>query len=198
MKRTRNIKFKNEVVVEMTIEDLIKRFDKQIKIFARKCASKIQADEDVEDYMQIGYMTLIKCFEEYDEKYIFSSYFIQKLEGENYKLYKKTTRQKRSAQTVSLQSETNQGSDGEATTLEDIIGTVDEAIESLAGGDLVDRIFNTLNNDEKHMYLNIIENGVKASSYAYAMGISRQSLNYKLKKLKEKLSNLYMSYTAMA
>ena len=193
---TRNIKFKNEVVVEMTIEDLMRRFDKQIKIFARNCANNIQGNEEVEDYVQIGYMTLIKCFEEYDEQYIFSSYFIQKLKGENYKLFKKSTRQKRVANLVSLQSETNQGSEGDATTLEDIIGYVDDAIESLAGGDLVDKIFKTLNEEEKHMYINIIDNGVKASTYAYAMGMSRQALNYKLKKLKEKLSNLYIAFTA--
>ena len=193
---TRNIKFKNEVVVAMTIEDLMVRFDKQIKIFARGCANSIQSDNEVEDYVQIGYMTLIKCFEEYDEKYVFSSYFIQKLKGENYKMFKKSTRQKRTANLVSLQSETNQGSEGDATTLEDIIGTVDNAIESLAGGDLVDKIFATLNNEEKHIYLNIIENGMKASDYAYSMGMSRQALNYKLKKLKAKLTNLYISFTA--
>lgn len=194
----KNIKFKNEVVIEMTLEDVMARFDKQVRWFAKGCVGNINNGYELEDFLQVGYMTVMKCFEEYDDKYIFSSYLVQKLKGENYKMFKSTTRQKRSASVISLQAETNQGSEGEATTMEDIIGTLDNAIESLAGEDLVGKIFSTLNDEEKHIYLNIIENETKASDYAYSMGMTRQALNYKLKKLKDKLSSLYITYSNIA
>lgn len=189
----KNILFGNNVVVRMTLEEVIERFDKQVTYFAKKCEQTISnCDFTRGDYEQIGYVALVEAFINYDDTYVFSTYFDTKLKGERTKIISKLTAQKRSANLISLDEPTKEGE--ENTSLSDIIGNIDNAIEELAGEDLVGTIFSKLNEEEKLIYLNIVENGVKPVDYAREINISKQSLNYKLKKLKEKLLCLYNTY----
>ena len=108
------------------------------------------------------------------------------------KIISKIQAGKRRANLVSLDEPTKESEDN--TSLSDIIGTLDDAIEDLAGDDLVSIIFSKLNEEEKLMYLNIVEQGIRPVDYAKQINISKQSLNYKLNKLKEKLLTLYNKY----
>lgn len=189
----KNILFGNNVVVEMTLEEVVVRFSKQVTYFARKCESSISgSDFTREDYEQIGYMALVEAFINYDDTYVFSTYFDTKLKGERTKIISKIQAGKRRANLVSLDEPTKEGED--TTSLSDIIGTLDNAMEELAGDDLVSLIFSKLNEEEKLIYLNIVEQGIRPVDFAEMINISKQSLNYKLKKLKEKLLTLYNMY----
>lgn len=189
----KNILFGNNVAVEMTLEEVVVRFSKQVTYFARKCESSISgSDFTREDYEQIGYMALVEAFINYDDTYVFSTYFDTKLKGERTKIISKIQAGKRRANLVSLDEPTKEGED--TTSLSDIIGTLDDAMEELAGDDLVSLIFSKLNEEEKLIYLNIVEQGIRPVDFAEMINISKQSLNYKLKKLKEKLLTLYNMY----
>lgn len=189
----KNILFGNNVAVEMTLEEVVVRFSKQVTYFARKCESSISgSDFTREDYEQIGYMALVEAFINYDDTYVFSTYFDTKLKGERTKIISKIQAGKRRANLVSLDEPTKEGED--TTSLSDIIGTLDNAMEELAGDDLVSLIFSKLNEEEKLIYLNIVEQGIRPVDFAEMINISKQSLNYKLKKLKEKLLTLYNMY----
>lgn len=189
----KNILFGNNVAVEMTLEEVVVRFSKQVTYFARKCESSISgSDFTREDYKQIGYMALVEAFINYDDTYVFSTYFDTKLKGERTKIISKIQAGKRRANLVSLDEPTKEGED--TTSLSDIIGTLDNAMEELAGDDLVSLIFSKLNEEEKLIYLNIVEQGMRPVDFAEMINISKQSLNYKLKKLKEKLLTLYNMY----
>lgn len=189
----KNILFGNNVAVEMTLEEVVVRFSKQVTYFARKCESSISgSDFTREDYEQIGYMALVEAFINYDDTYVFSTYFDTKLKGERTKIISKIQAGKRRANLVSLDEPTKEGED--TTSLSDIIGTLDNAMEELAGDDLVSLIFSKLNEEEKLIYLNIVEQGIRPVDFAKMINISKQSLNYKLKKLKEKLLTLYNMY----
>lgn len=189
----KNILFGNNVAVEMTLEEVVVRFSKQVTYFARKCESSISgSDFTREDYEQIGYMALVEAFINYDDTYVFSTYFDTKLKGERTKIISKIQAGKRRANLVSLDEPTKEGED--TTSLSDIIGTLDNAMEELAGDDLVSLIFSKLNEEEKLIYLNIVEQGMRPVDFAEMINISKQSLNYKLKKLKEKLLTLYNMY----
>ena len=189
----KNILFGNNVAVEMTLEEVVVRFNKQVTYFARKCESSISgSDFTREDYEQIGYMALVEAFINYDDTYVFSTYFDTKLKGERTKIISKIQAGKRRANLVSLDEPTKEGED--TTSLSDIIGTLDNAMEELAGDDLVSLIFSKLNEEEKLIYLNIVEQGIRPVDFAEMINISKQSLNYKLKKLKEKLLTLYNMY----
>lgn len=189
----KNILFGNNIVVEMTLEEVVVRFSKQVTYFARKCESSISgSDFTREDYEQIGYMALVEAFINYDDTYVFSTYFDTKLKGERTKIISKIQAGKRRANLVSLDEPTKEGED--TTSLSDIIGTLDNAMEELAGDDLVSLIFSKLNEEEKLIYLNIVEQGMRPVDFAEMINISKQSLNYKLKKLKEKLLTLYNMY----
>lgn len=189
----KNILFGNDVVVEMSLEEVVARFSKQVTYFAKRCEYGISgSDFTREDYEQIGYMALVEAFINYDDNYVFSTYFDTKLKGERTKIISKIQAGKRRANLVSLDEPTKESEDN--TSLSDIIGTLDDAIEDLAGDDLVSIIFSKLNEEEKLMYLNIVEQGIRPVDYAKQINISKQSLNYKLNKLKEKLLTLYNMY----
>ena len=187
----KNVLFKNETR-EMSLEQVIERFQKQVRYFARRMESEIYGSELTrEDYEQIGYVALVEAFMAYDEQYIFSSYFDTKLKGERTKIISKLNTQKRKCESTLMSLDESTGSEGEDLVLGDVIGTLDNAIEELAGDDLVGSIFNDLNEEEKLMYLHIIERGMRPIEYAQMINVSKQSLNYKLRKLKEKLLTLY-------
>ena len=193
----KNILFGNNVVIEMTLEDVVERFKKQVTYFAMKCEKQIMgSDLTKEDYEQIGYMTLVEAFVDYDDTYVFSTYLDTKLRGEKTKIMSKVCAEKRKVNYLktSLDEESKNCEDG--ATLLDVIGEVDHGIEDFDGDDFVKGIVDRLNKEERLMYLHIIENGMKPVDYARKIGVNRQNVNYKLKRLKERLLKLYNAHNA--
>lgn len=191
MKKIRNIKNNVVIVREMTVEDTFTEFKGLINTYVKR-ASIAAPFEEIEDLRQQVLMTVVETFEEYNVEYgtAFSTLLTVNLRGMISTLKAYENAEKRSKYLkISMSLPTDSG---EETTIEDAIGTEDESFEDVVHSDLIRNMFMYLSDEEKEMYIYMIDRNMSLTDYARMKGRTRQAMNYTHKKLMSKLADLYM------
>lgn len=191
MKKIRNIKNNVVIVREMTVEDTFTEFKGLINTYVKR-ASIAAPFEEIEDLRQQVLMTVVETFEEYNVEYgtAFSTLLTVNLRGMISTLKAYENAEKRSKYLkISMSLPTDSG---EETTIEDGIGTEDESFEDVVHSDLIRNMFMYLSDEEKEMYVYMIDRNMSLTDYARMKGRTRQAMNYTHKKLMSKLADLYM------
>lgn len=174
----------------MNYEEVVNQFKPLISKFATKCVN-MSSTQEKDDYIQIAMLKIYECFSEYDEVHVFTTRLMLKLKGEVSIIAAYDLAAKRdSGYITSSLDAMNETEDG--ISQKETIGDLDMEIETLCENEVIAEIFENLTDDEKEMYIHIIDGGMSVKKFAESKGRSRQAMNYTYRKFTSKLHKLYI------
>lgn len=194
----KKILLSNGEILSLGFEDVLVKFDKMVKDFSHK-QYKIYANKpsclhmNREDFEQEVLVALWKAFENYnlESGACFSTFFNStvKQHFSNFNRMANAEKLEVGAGTVSLQDADLSESGDE---LADVVGTNDERFADIEYIDSLETMLNTMDEQEKTIFLNEVSQNKTYEQLAEELGMSRQAIHYRLTKVyRPKWSKLF-------
>lgn len=190
---TKNIVFSDGSIKKLTLEELMSIFENMINKFAHRCVHSMSKHhtntDDFEDFYQYGMLELMKTFNIYNEQQCFSTLLQINLNNKHGYLLRNLNASKRNSNnsTVSLNAEYPEGN-----TFDTYIGVEDIMLQDIESKiDLLNKL-DTLAEEECKIVKNLLEEEKTKIQLAKELGISRPTLDSKIKIIREKLKDLIM------
>lgn len=183
------IRCKNGIEKEMTLEEVIKEFDKMVHT---KDVIKWCSHYEKDDLTQMAYMGLMKAYKYYDisQNMSFVSYSKKVIQDSIANTYKKDKRQKRGGDVVtcSIYSNVNDTEDMEMieTIKDETCNCEALALASITNEKIIE-VFNTFSDKEKEMFNLYFIREFNCSEIGKMYNKTRECIRYRIKQIKKKL-----------
>lgn len=204
MKRLeKKIVLTNGKFVMATVEEAVfKHADQAIRAFAKRTYESLawtQNGYDLEDYIQVARMEVIKMFDVYDEVHTFSSMFNTRLDQLYIYLLRYYGNQKRSMEDRDIEKNGNKRVSYGAVSLQstydedqehaDVIGFLDEDLVNVDYKLALEACLHKMDEVEKQILAFLIEENEAKFDFAKRIGMSRPTLDKKIKQVRELLKS---------
>ena len=193
----------NGKYVYATVEEAVfNHADKAIKAFAKRCENSLawtQNGYDLEDYIQVGRMEVIKMFDVYDEVHTFSSMFNTRLDQLYIYLLRYYGNQKRSMEDrdiekngekrVSYKPLSLQSMYDEDKEYSEVIGFLHDDMINVDYKYAIESCLHNMDETDKQILAFLIEESEAKFDFAKRIGMSRPTLDKKIKQIRQILKS---------